>query len=329
MKKRIVRSISVLPTLLTLGNAFCGFLAMAYVADAVGGFGRNPAVSPDELIQRAAWLVFLAMVFDALDGRIARITRTDSNFGAELDSLCDVITFGVTPAFLVKVIVQQDAPNLFATHPRLALWFSVLFVACSILRLARYNVENISGRSGPQHYFRGLPTPAAAGVIASLVVLHYDLQRNQLLIDIFGKGACDAFGSLLLNSLPVLAVLLGLLMISRFPFAHVVNRLTRGRRPLTYVITLIFFLVLAAFFTEVFLAVAFCGYVIGSLAAKLVPGPWRRDIDRFAGEEEDDDEEDEGDESDEGEEEGGEAPGDRAASGGASSGGGERPGRAE
>ncbi|MBN2489730.1 MAG: CDP-alcohol phosphatidyltransferase family protein [Planctomycetes bacterium] len=291
MKKRIVRTISVLPTLLTLGNAFCGFLAMAYVADAVGGFGRDPSIAPAVLIQRAAWLVFLAMVFDALDGRIARITRTDSSFGAELDSLCDVITFGATPAFLVKVIVQLDAPNLFATRPRIALWFSVLFVACAILRLARYNVENLSGRIGPRHYFRGLPTPAAAGVVASLVLLHYDLLRNETLAAVFGKSACTWASAWILNALPVVAVLLGLLMISRLPFTHLVNRLTRGRRPFLYVIMLVFLLVLAAFLTEVFLAVAFCGYVAGSLAALVVPGPWRRDIDRFATEEEEAEEE--------------------------------------
>ena len=75
--------------------------------------------------------------FDALDGRIARLTRTDSAFGAELDSLCDVITFAVAPAFFVKVLLQRADPNLFAAHPRIGLWISVLFVACAILRLAR------------------------------------------------------------------------------------------------------------------------------------------------------------------------------------------------
>jgi len=295
VKKRIVRTISVLPTLLTLGNAFCGFLALAYVADAIGGFGRSPSVSPDVLLIRAAWLIFLAMVFDALDGRIARITRTDSSFGAELDSLCDVITFAVAPAFFVKVMVQRAEPSLFARHPRIALWFSVLFVTCAALRLARYNVENISGRKGPTHYFLGLPTPASAGVLASLVLLHFDLKQGDVFSSIFGQSACNVAATYIVHLLPFLAVVLGLLMISRVPFAHAVNRLTRGRRPLTYVITLIFFLILAIFFTEAFLAVAFCGYVIWSVTLYVIPGPWRRDMTKLAEEnlEDEDDEEEE------------------------------------
>ena len=281
MKKRIVRSISVLPTLLTLGNAFCGFLAMAYVADALGGFHLDPSVSPDVLLQRSAWLIFLAMVFDALDGRIARITRTDSSFGAELDSLCDVITFGVAPAFLIKVLVQRTSPSLFATHPRIALWFSVLYVACAVLRLARYNVENMAGRKGPAHYFVGLPTPAAAGVLASLVLLHYDLQTSTLLPSLGIPRLGQAAATYLVHVLPFLTLALALLMISRVPFAHMVNRLTRGRRTFGYMVFLIFVVILAVFHTEMVLAVAFGGYVLWSIVAWAVPGPWRRSMTRL------------------------------------------------
>ena len=275
MKKKIVRTIAVVPTLLTLGNAFCGFLALAYVADALGDFGRNPEVGPEVLLKRSAWLIFLGMVFDALDGLIARLARSDSAFGAELDSLCDVITFGVAPAFLVKVLAQRD-PSLFSAHPRVALWFCVLFVACAILRLARYNVENIEGRKGPTHFFVGLPTPAAAGVLASLVLIRHSLLHDKAFTGLLGEALAARIADGILHGLPFLLVFLGLLMVSRVPFVHAVNWLTRGRRPFPFVILLIGLLILAVFFTEIVLALAFVGYVVFSLVAFLIPGPWRK-----------------------------------------------------
>ena len=274
-KRRAVRTVAVLPSLLTLGNGFCGFLALAYVADAVNR-GQGVSRTPDELLVGAAWLIFLAMVFDALDGSIARLTKADSAFGAELDSLCDVITFGLVPAYFVKVMAQLKEPSLFANHPRIALWFTGLYVMCSILRLARYNVENITGRKGPTHFFVGLPTPAAAGVLASLVLLHFEFKSSPLLTKLLGEARCEQYASWILVGLPFLTAALGLLMVSRVPFAHMLNRLTRGRQTIAYVVVLIFCLIVAVFFKELALVLVFGGYVAVSAVFGVLPGPWSK-----------------------------------------------------
>ena len=111
--KRIV----LLPNLVTLANAFCGLLALAKAVDAL------TAPDPASFYLRmdtACMLVFLAMVFDALDGRIARLTRSTSEFGAQLDSFSDLLTFGITPAILAKVLIEHEGPLLgYDGHPRL------------------------------------------------------------------------------------------------------------------------------------------------------------------------------------------------------------------
>lgn len=227
MKK--LRKIDVLPSLLTLGNAFCGFLAIAYVADM-------------EYV-RAAWMIFLAMGFDALDGKVARLTGSSSDFGAQLDSLSDAITFGVAPAFLVKVLVQAPHSDYV---PKVAWGLAVLYVLCAILRLARFNVETDSHEDDAHDSFRGLPSPAAAGTIASLVILYDHL------------GASTA----ILNALPVVTVLVGALMVSRFRYVHAFNVITKGGKSFTDLALILFLLVFFALFREVALATLFCGYAI-------------------------------------------------------------------
>lgn len=287
-EKRRVRTIVVLPTLLTLGNAFCGFLALAYIADAIEG-GHHVRHPPDVLLTRAAWLVFLAMVFDALDGKIARLTKADGQFGAELDSLCDVITFGLAPAYFVKVLAQIKEPSLFLEHPRIALWFSALFVMCAILRLARYNVENITGRKGPTHYFVGLPTPAAAGMLAALVLVYFELAgavEGKGIARLAGVDACHTWANAILISLPFLTAVLGVLMISRVPFLHLVNALTGGRRSLVYIVGVTACGIVAVFLPEAVLALAFSGYVVISVIVGMLPGPRRRRMEQLAEEQE-------------------------------------------
>src|SRR5579872_6872536 len=160
------RMFAVLPTMLTLGNAVCGFGAITFAAK-VGliqpmGWGR----SDTECLWIAAALIFLAMVFDMLDGRAARWAKQSSQFGAELDSLCDAISFGVAPAF----ILVKFSPDF---HPRLLWVIAVLYVVCAILRLARFNVETDDEDS--HDYFSGLPSPAAAGAVASFMIADPEL----------------------------------------------------------------------------------------------------------------------------------------------------------
>jgi CDP-diacylglycerol--serine O-phosphatidyltransferase len=158
------KTLFVLPNLLTLASVFCGFNAIRLLA--------NDSASLDDF-HRAAVLLIFAMLFDSLDGRVARLTKTQSAFGLELDSLADVISFGVAPALLVYkwVLFRVPVPGLLTAF---------LFVACAAIRLARFNVLSASTRGAPLKpgkYIVGLPTPPASGILVSLVVADPPLSR--------------------------------------------------------------------------------------------------------------------------------------------------------
>ncbi len=151
------KTLFVLPNLVTLASVFCGFNAILIVAT------DNPTV--DDFYKAAVLLTF-SMLFDLLDGRIARMTKTQSAFGLQLDSLADIISFGLAPALLVYKWV------LFR-HPLLGVFCAFLFVGCAAVRLARFNV--LTGGSGvgpvkPGKYIIGLPTPPASGILISLLL---------------------------------------------------------------------------------------------------------------------------------------------------------------
>src|SRR5271154_1842033 len=155
----------VLPNLFTCTSIFCGFYALTLCAG---------DASPAQLYQ-AALAIFFAMFFDGFDGRVARLTRTQSQFGVELDSLADVISFGVAPAMLVYKWAL--APLGF-----IGLFVAFLYTACGALRLARFNV--LSQREDSSRFFVGLPIPLAAGVIVSVVIAHHLTRGREL-----GTGA--------------------------------------------------------------------------------------------------------------------------------------------
>ncbi len=151
VRKTRRRGIHVLPSMLTILGLLCGFYAL--IASIQGEYAF------------AAWAIIAAAVFDMLDGRVARMLDAETAFGAELDSLCDMLSFGVAPAVLVY---------LWALVPygKLGWLVAFLIVACSALRLARFNVQLASQ---DKRYFQGLPTPALALMIASAVLFHADL----------------------------------------------------------------------------------------------------------------------------------------------------------
>ncbi|HLQ38754.1 MAG TPA: CDP-alcohol phosphatidyltransferase family protein, partial [Planctomycetota bacterium] len=171
---RDLKNVPVLPSLVTLGNVFFGFLAIAKVADALRSAApREQFGSVLGLFETAAILVFVAMVFDALDGRIARMTGQSTPFGAQLDSMADMVTFGVTPAFMAKVLIdwhaQGDANHLLPAHPKIYYGAAAIYVLCAALRLARFNVETSTDEEDHAE-FKGLPSPAAAAVVCALVL---------------------------------------------------------------------------------------------------------------------------------------------------------------
>lgn len=145
-----------IPSLLTVGNLFLGVIAIIMV------FNEKP--------EMAAVMVLIAMLLDGVDGRVARALNAQSEFGKELDSLSDVISFGVAPAFIMYVVAFQDL------SPALAWIVTAIFPICGALRLARFNV--ITSNAG---YFIGLPIPAAGGVLATLALFKDDISVGVLL----------------------------------------------------------------------------------------------------------------------------------------------------
>jgi CDP-diacylglycerol---serine O-phosphatidyltransferase len=218
---------AVLPTLLTLGNAVCGFGAITFAAQ---WWGPNLATS----LFAASLLVFLAMLFDALDGSTARRLNKTSEFGAQLDSLCDAISFGAAPAFIMLQFALATG-----YHPRLLWLVAALYVVCTVLRLARFNVENDEDEE--KGSFSGLPSPAAAGTIASFPVMafglkHLEITEHSLLWD----GFAAWLDAIVIWVLPPVTLAVACLMVSRVPYTHTFRQLVRGRRNGPYLIKLVF-----------------------------------------------------------------------------------------
>ncbi len=150
------KGIYILPSLFTTGNVFCGFYAFISVMN--------------EKFYVAAVAIVVAIIFDALDGRVARLTKTTSEFGVQYDSLADVISFGMAPALLAYAWVLKP-------FGRLGWLAAFLFLLCGALRLARFNVTK-PDKKGDN--FIGLPIPAAAAVIASIVIAFEDIFKTKL-----------------------------------------------------------------------------------------------------------------------------------------------------
>src|SRR5437660_1565529 len=155
------RGIFLLPSLFTVGNLLCGWYASAV---ALTGNGDD--------LDRAAKAIGLAILFDSLDGRLARLLKANTDFGVQFDSLADVVSFGIAPALLSYAWGVQYLPGfghsaLIQQIGHFGWWFCFAFVVCCAWRLARFNVKGMA--PGGSKYFVGMPTPAAAGVIAAVV----------------------------------------------------------------------------------------------------------------------------------------------------------------
>jgi CDP-diacylglycerol---serine O-phosphatidyltransferase len=157
---RLRRGVYLLPSALTVANILCGYYAILAILE-----GRSSD------FDSAACAIGFAYVFDSMDGRIARAMGTESAFGREFDSLADVVTFGMAPAFLaytwgVHAIAAANAPEWF--HLVQIGWLvGFFYLGCCAWRLARFNIQGMA--PGGSRYFAGMPTPAAAGMIAATV----------------------------------------------------------------------------------------------------------------------------------------------------------------
>lgn len=152
--------IYLLPNLMTAGNLFCGFVALTSIVQA------NPQREDfTSMIYRALLFILLACLFDFLDGRVARMGGLESPFGREFDSLADIVSFGVAPAFLVHRIVLKD---VFVGRPEIGWFIASIYLICGALRLARFNCLAAEQNQDTKKEFLGFPIPAAAGLVASL-----------------------------------------------------------------------------------------------------------------------------------------------------------------
>jgi CDP-diacylglycerol--serine O-phosphatidyltransferase len=164
-----------LPNLLTAGNLFCGFVALTKIVDA------DPmAENYFHQIEYALAFILLACIFDLFDGRVARMGGVESPFGREFDSLADLISFGVAPAFLVQRVVLAD---VFPYEYRQISWFiASIYLLCGAFRLARFNCLSAMNLPGAGKDFLGFPIPAAAGLVSSLtlLILHFNEKEKSL-----------------------------------------------------------------------------------------------------------------------------------------------------
>jgi len=239
-----MRRVSMLPNLLTLGNAGCGLLAISKAIDALA-VGGDPQRF-DHLLEASCWLILLAGVLDALDGRIARLTDSFSDFGAQLDSFADAITFGVAPAMIAKVLLE----HVTLVHARVHFLAAASFSLMAVLRLARFNLESAPDAESHKE-FRGLPSPAAAGSVIVLVLLYLSL-RGTIEVDAGGAtpvgrglqflplGLRQALAAWVAPALLFALPGLGLLMVSRVRYAHAAAILLGGSTRFSVLVKFVF-----------------------------------------------------------------------------------------
>ncbi|TWT94492.1 CDP-alcohol phosphatidyltransferase [Stieleria varia] len=251
--KRRRLTLAVLPTMLTLGNGVCGLGAIAIAVS-------DPATLGWPLEQKlffAGLLIFGGMLFDALDGSAARMTGQESEFGAQLDSLCDAVTFGTAPAVIIW--------GLSDLLPQRLVWaIGVLFTLCVLIRLARFNVE--TDEEDSHESFEGLPSPAAAGTLAAFAIAMPDL-KSLATDDMYHERVHQFADNVLQAShffIPGLALVLAFLMVSRFNYPHLVSQWIRGRRTPTQIGQALFAVGGVFLLHWLALPLAFCFYAFGS-----------------------------------------------------------------
>ncbi|MEM9585922.1 MAG: CDP-diacylglycerol--serine O-phosphatidyltransferase [Planctomycetota bacterium] len=248
--------------MLTLGNAACGLGSIAIAVSTT-----LPWTEETKLFA-AGILIFAGMLFDALDGSAARLTGQASKFGAELDSLCDAITFGTAPAVIVWRI--SDA------FPQRLTWaIGVLFSLCVLIRLARFNVETHEGDA--HDGFDGLPSPAAAGTLAAFAIAMPDLA--EFTTDASYPSWVQQLAAWVLGAshyfIPALALVLAYLMVSRFHYPHLFQQWVGGQRPPHQIGQALFALLGVVLLHWVALPVAFCWFAFASPIQSLL----RRHVD--------------------------------------------------
>ena len=249
-RRQRVKSITILPSLITILNGVCGFAAIVFA-----GKGAKLGLGQFSYFAMSGYMILLAMIADMLDGRLARMHQSTSSFGGQLDSLCDIISFGVAPAFLMLKVLEHKLAGLAGLNPVVEtllerfIWVAAAgYISCAAIRLARFNVENEEDESAHMS-FVGLPSPAAAGVIVSLIILHQETLPSL---------------NVIIYVLPFMALGVAVLMVSRIRYPHILNQYLKGRKPFEYLIRVLLLLAFVIWNIQAALVLIFCGFAASS-----------------------------------------------------------------
>jgi len=266
-----------LPNLFTAGNLFCGFVALTYIVEA--------KLTPDPVTGMVNWMpiklalafILLACIFDLFDGRVARMGGHESPFGREFDSLADLVSFGIAPAFLVhRVVLRHALPEDYA---ELGWFIASIYLICGAFRLARFNCLSAMNLPGAGKDFLGFPIPSAAGLVASLTLFIIKLNEKEKDLGHWGY------------LLPAVLIFLSAMMVSevRYPSFK-----TLGLRSTTTFLKLIMaalfigcLVILKEKILYYVLPLFFTGYLVYGFVRPRLSRAWRREI-----EDEDDEPED-------------------------------------
>jgi CDP-diacylglycerol---serine O-phosphatidyltransferase len=237
----IPRGIYLVPSLFTLGNIFCGFYAMVSVMSHYG------SKAPAHFFSRAALLILLAAVLDLLDGRIARLTHSTSAFGGQLDSIADVVSFGLAPGLLAYSWALED-------FHRMGWLPAFLFLGCGAIRLARFNVLEEEKIFKSSRFFIGLPIPAAAVCISAMVLIEPLIESKKI-------------SFLILVSVYILSFL----MVSRFRYRSFKDVDWRKRRPVGTLFFIVLILIVVLHEPATMLLLLITSYVLSGVIGYFLP----------------------------------------------------------
>ncbi|MCX7102234.1 MAG: CDP-diacylglycerol--serine O-phosphatidyltransferase [Methylobacter sp.] len=225
------RGIYLLPNLFTTGALFSGFYA---ITSAMGGRYETAVVA-----------IFVAMILDGLDGRVARLTNTQSDFGAQYDSLSDMVSFGAAPALVMYLWA-------FSSLGKVGLFAAFVHTAGGALRLARFNTQLATG---DKNYFQGLPSPAAAAILAGFIWISLEYNYDMELFKYFALG---------------LTVTTGLLMVSNFRYYSFKKVDLKGKVPFIAAIAVMLAIAFVMAQPQTMLFLLFLGYAISGPVITLI-----------------------------------------------------------
>jgi len=234
--------IFIIPSLFTCGNMAFGILSIISSID--GHFIP------------AAWLLVGALACDIIDGRIARMTNTTSDFGMELDSLSDLVSFGLAPGIMMYMLVLN-------AMGKIGIAIAILYVLCCALRLARFNVLAQSGEV--QKHFVGLPTPASAGVIISFVLSYELLGPENLALNIKTIPILMTLMPKFFKAMPIVITVLSFLMVSNIPYMSFKKVKLTKVRTIEFFALLIVLIILVVVYPQNIFFLIFSVYAVSGL----------------------------------------------------------------